>query len=112
VDRVDLTWQFGIDRRRRWRNSASQSWGLTYVSFGRLADGRWYAARSRDPDGAYVFADDGQGEELALRTAKRLMADAGGSWIATPAAFDHRGNPTDGLPWVASGGEWTLGGGP
>jgi hypothetical protein len=85
------------------------------VSFGRLADGRWYAelAGSRnqfeDADqGAHVFAATEGGRTLALRLAYRWMRDAGGTWRPTPAAYNSRGEPVDGLPWVSRGSEWFL----
>ncbi len=45
---------------------------------------------------------------LALRLAYRWMREAGGRWWPTPAAYDNREEPVDGLPWVRRGGEWHL----
>jgi hypothetical protein len=114
VDRVELVYETGVDRQRRWRNAGTQSAHLSQVEFGRLADGRWYAwptGRWAGLDihaGAYVFAATERGRDLALRLAYRWMRDAGGTWWPTPAAFDSHHRPVDGLPWKALGGEWYL----
>jgi hypothetical protein len=107
VDRVQLHLEFGVDRQRRWRDRATTASNARFVTFGRLADGRWYADR-HDYDGAFVFDADEQGRTLALRLAYRWMREAGGRWWATPAAYDNRSQPVDGLPWVRRGGEWHL----
>lgn len=107
MDRVDLTHEYGVDRQRAWRDRATAASNLQRVTFGRLADGRWFADR-RERGGAYVFTADDQGETLALRLAYRWMREAGGRWWAAPAAYDNRGEPVDGLPWVRRGGEWHL----
>jgi hypothetical protein len=108
VERVDLTWQHGVDRQRRWRNGATAHWQYESVTFGRLGDGRWFTSHTNDPDGAYAFDADERGKELALRLAYRIMGESGGRWMPTPAAYDSAGRPTDGLPWVKAGGEWIL----
>jgi hypothetical protein len=107
VDRVQLHHEFGLDRRRRWRNGATASSQVVFVSVGRLADGRWWTHRTRDADGAYVFGPGERGEQLALRTAQRMMDD-GKSWLPTVAVYGPDGEPADGLPWVRRGGEWFL----
>lgn len=107
MERVDLTHEYGVDARRAWRDRATAASNARRVTFGRLADGRWFASRSGEP-GAYVFGADDQGETLALRLAYRWMRDAGGRWWPTPAAYDGRAEPVDGLPWVRRGGEWHL----
>lgn len=106
MERVDLAHQDGVDRRRRWLTGKAY-WQERRVTFGRLADGRWFAEDSKDPGGAFVFDGDA-GERLALRYAYRLMEASGASWRPIPAAYDGRGNPADGLPWVASGHSWKL----
>lgn len=115
VERVDLVHAYGVDPQRRWRSAATGASNLTHVSFGRLSDGRWYAHRTGRgasvedvQQGACVFAATELGQTLALRLAYRWMREAGGRWWATPAAYDGRGEPTDGLPWVRRGGEWFL----
>lgn len=114
MDRVELAYEYGRHAERRWRDHGSQSPYLVLVTFGRLGDGRWYADltgyRTAEVHGrgAHVFGADGQGRVLALRLAYRWMRDAGGRWWPTPASFDDRGDPADGLPWVARGGEWLL----
>jgi len=114
MERVELVYETGVQRHRRWRNTGSQSPRLVLIEFGRLGDGRWYADRSGhrtpgdDSRGAYVFDATEQGRTLALRLADRWMGEAGGRWWPTPAAFDNRHEPDDGLPWVAHGGEWVL----
>lgn len=107
MERVDLAHVYGTDRQRAWR-TAGPYWQERRVEFGRLGDGRWYANDSRDPGGAYVFDADELGEQLALRFAYRRMRQEGGDWLPTPAAYDGHGNPTDGLPWKASGRHWYL----
>jgi hypothetical protein len=115
MDRVDLVWQFGTDRQRRWRQGGISEWNTTSVQFGRLADGRWFADRSgylADTEdrqkGACVFSADERGRTLALRLAYRWMSE--GEWRPQPASFDGSGQPTDGLPWRRSGGQWFLDG--
>lgn len=112
MERVDLAYEYGVDRQRAWRDDSSQSAFLTVVSFGRLANGRWYAQRrgwAADGDdrrlGACVFGADAKGKTLALRLAYSWMRE--GQWWPRPAAFD-AGVPADGLPWVRRGGEWVL----
>lgn len=107
MERVDLTHEYGIDRQRAWRDRATAASNAQRVTFGRLADGRWFAD-CRDRDGAYVFGTDEQARELALRLAYRWMEESDRRWSATPAAYDARGEPTDGLPWVRRGGEWHV----
>lgn len=104
MDRVQLGLEHGVQRQRKWRDRGSQASGLITVTFGRLADGRWWAAWSRDHDGAYVFAE----RERALRLAYRWMRDSGRRWWPMPAAFGPDQRPVDGLPWVRRGGEWFL----
>ena len=109
MDRVDLAQVHGTDRQRKWRRGG-QTWRSASVTFGRLADGRWFAARtgpdaSGDED-AYVYDDTGQGRTLALRLAYRWLRDGG--WHPVPATLGPDGQPVDGLPWVRRGGEWVL----
>jgi hypothetical protein len=115
MERIDLAHQFGVDRQRRWRNAGSGMSWVVEVAFGRLADGRWYAVLTGsrhqiedDAQGAHVFAANELGKTLAVQLAYRWMRQAGGNWLPTPAAYDNRGRPADGLPWVARGGEWHL----
>lgn len=108
MERVQLHLVHGTDPQRRWRNAATGASQLVHVTFGRLADGRWYADRTREPGGAYVFDNSQNGEALARQLAYRWMSEAGGRWWATPAAYDSRAEPVDGLPWVRRGGEWYL----
>jgi hypothetical protein len=107
MDRIDLTHEFGVDRQRAWRDRPTAASNLQRVVFGRLADGRWFADAG-DREGAYVFNADERGEQLALRLAYRWMRESGRRWFATPAAYDNRSEPVDGLPWVRRGGEWFL----
>ena len=111
MERVDLTHQYGVDRQRQWRDRATTAPNVRVVTFGRLQDGRWFAHLSGEPDGAHVFGADERGRDLALRLAYRWIRKAGGRWWPTPAAYDNRGEPVDGLPWVRRGGEWFLDGG-
>ena len=106
VDRVDLARQQGVLRLRRWRNGGARSSGVLFVECGRLADSRWYAYRTGDPDGAYVYGADSRGLRFARRMAQRLMGELGGVWIPTPASFDAKGQPLDTSGWVERGGEW------
>jgi hypothetical protein len=109
VDRIDLMREYGVDAQRRWRNKGTAAANMTFVTFGKLADGRWYANRSDDKAGAYVFSADELGHTLALRLAYRWMRNEGGRWWATPASYGPGGTePADGLPWVRRGGEWHL----
>lgn len=113
MERVDLARQYGTDRQRRWRRGGAQTWSTTSVTYGRLADCRWFAERcgqGADPDdkalGACVFDAGALGEQLALRLAYSWMRD--GDWRPEPAALDSDGRPVDGLPWVRRGGAWFL----
>ena len=110
VDRVDLTRVYGTERQRRWRQGSAQEWDASTVTFGRLADGRWFAERTgaqAPGDGdAFVFSADDQGRELALRLAYGWMR--GGSYEPIPAAYGADGKPMDGLPWVRVGSGWQL----
>ncbi|MET0492928.1 MAG: hypothetical protein ABW000_07320 [Actinoplanes sp.] len=106
MERVELHLVEGADPQRCWRNGATGASRLVRVTFGRLGDGRWYA--NRTGEAAYVFDSGKHGEALALQLAYRWMRDAGGQWWATPAAYDARAEPVDGLPWVRRGGEWHL----
>jgi hypothetical protein len=113
VERVDLRWQHGTDRHRRWRRGGSQSWATTSITFGRLADGRWFAYRSghgadRDDrqQGACVFGVDEQARTLALRLAYSWMRE--GEWRPVPASFGPDARPSDGLRWVRRGADWFL----
>lgn len=108
MERIDLTHTYGVDRQRCWRNGATAAPHTVRVTVGQLGDGRWFADLSGEPDGACVFGADDRGEQLALRLAYRWMRDAGGEWLPTPAAYDARAEPVDGLPWVRRGGEWHL----
>jgi hypothetical protein len=107
MDRVDLTHEYGVERQRAWRDRATAASNIQRITFGRLDDGRWFCDR-HERDGAYVFAPDQQGHDLALRLAYRWMQESGRHWFATPAAYDNRSEPVDGLPWVRRGGEWFL----
>jgi hypothetical protein len=103
VERVDLNREFGVVRLSRWRSDGSSSSRCRFVTVGHIEDGRWFAARSREPGGAFVF-DAEQGEELARRLAADWMA--GHEWLPTPASFGADGQPADGGTWVRSGSEW------
>lgn len=116
MERVDLAHVHGTDRQRRWRQGGVQHWSTTTVTFGQLADGRWFAERTgrgADADdhqrGACVFGSDDQARELALRLAYSWMRE--GEWSPVPAAFGPDGEPVDGLPWRSAGGRWFLEGG-
>jgi hypothetical protein len=115
MDRVDLTGQFGTDRQRCWRSGWAEGPFVTTVTFGKLADGRWFAdRRGREGDsddhrfGACVYAATDLGRTLALRMAYRWMRTSSSCWKAEPATFDTERRPADGLPWVRRGGEWVL----
>lgn len=110
MERVDLVWENGVDRQRRWVSGATQGWNHASVTFGRLADGRWFAHRTspqaRGDHLAYVFGAGEQDEQLALRLAYRWMSE--GEWRPWPAAFGPDGQPLDGLPWMRRGSDWIL----
>lgn len=109
MDLVNLTHVHGVDRQRCWRNGPSQSYAARTVTFGRLADGRWWAdmrGYGIHGDQAYVYGSSDRDRERALRLAYRWMRETGGQWLPTPAAFGPDGRPTDRLPWVKRGGEW------
>lgn len=106
MDRVDLIHEYGVDRQRAWRDRATAASNCQRITFGQLKDGRHFAD-CRDRDGAYVFAADQLGHDLALLLAYRWMAESGRHWFATPAGY-RDGEPADGLPWVRRGGEWFL----
>lgn len=113
MERVDLTWEYGTERQRKWGFGSPGGWEYSAVSFGRLADGRWFAqryGRQADVDdrqqGGCVFGTDEQAEQLALRLAYSWMSE--GDWWAMPASFDGFGRPDDGLPWVRIGQRWKL----
>lgn len=109
MDRVDLTHAYGAEPQRCWRSGGTAAPNMVRVSFGRLSDGRWWANRSDDTGGAYVYDADQLGQTLALRLAYRWMREAGGRWWPTPASYGPGGRePADGLPWVRRGGEWHL----
>jgi hypothetical protein len=112
VDRVDLTRQHGVDRQRRWALAGAAYWQETYVVFGRLGDGRWFAERTGyltaqqdGTAGAWVFDAGDRGRTLALQLAYRWMS-GGRRWDPQPATVP----PTDGLPWRRTGGRWVLDG--
>lgn len=116
VERVELMYEYGVRRRRRWRNAVSGSAFLVQVSVGQLRDGRWFAqcagygiAARYDGEAAYVFDNRTYGEQLAVRLAYRWMRDLGGRWEPTPARYSADGShPDDGLPWRRAGGGWVL----
>lgn len=87
MERIDLTYEHGVDRLLSWNNG--WIWGpfVTVVTVGRLADGRWFAQRygraatRRDlREGACVYTADARGEHLARATARRWMRTVGGKW--------------------------------
>ncbi|SNY29121.1 hypothetical protein [Paractinoplanes atraurantiacus] len=111
MERVDLAHVHGTDRQRHWVRGGAQTWDRTSVTFGKLADGRWFAVRlghgAHGDTDAYVYGADDQGHLLALRLAYSWMRE--GEWRPEPAAYGSDGQPIDdGLPWVKRGGSWFL----
>jgi hypothetical protein len=116
VERIELTYEYGVQRRRKWRNAVSGSAFLIQVTVGQLRDGRWFAqcagygvAARYDGEAAYVFDNRRYGERLAVQLAYRWMRELGGGWEPAPARYSPDGSrPDDGLPWRRSGGGWVL----
>lgn len=85
---MDLTWQFGVERLCRWTTGDPYGPFATTITFGRLADGRWFVhcagrkARRRDKqEGACVYSATDRGRRLALDTARRWRRTIGGEWV-------------------------------
>lgn len=100
---MELHLEHGIGRLEAWRVAQVPYWKDQRVEFGRLTDGRWYAARSRTSGGAYASTD----EQAVRRIVDGWLAD-GQEWVPAPARFGPDGLPADGRRWRGTGTQWLL----
>ena len=119
MERIELTYEYGMRRTRRWERGPGGTAFVVQVIVGQLADGRWFAQRSGyqiaalGGEAAYVFDHPHHGEQLAVRLAYSWMTAMGGRWDPIPAQYSPDGtHPADGLAWRRSGGGWVLGSAP
>lgn len=102
AERVELHLiESGVHRVRAWATGSPSNWRYRTISVGTLPDGTWWCSHSGHPGGAYLVG----GEQAAHHLADEWMAD-GLEWRPTPASFDAKGQPSDGLTWHQSGGDW------
>ena len=102
MERVQLHLENGVRRVLRWRSAGSASTRCRFVTIGQMADGRWFADHSREPD-SLVCRDQAHAEHV---TAEWMAA---GRWWRTPAEFDAAAQPI-GDGWRLVGSEWILDG--
>ena len=98
--RVDLTWQYGHRRLRRWRTGTNGGWSEETVTVGQFADQSWFVSNSKDPGGAVVYPDH-RGAALAVG----IQLCDGRPWSRIPAAFNSWHEPIE-PGWLRSGQSW------
>ncbi len=108
VDRVQLHHEFGTRPLKRWCTESAYGPFSEHVTFGRLADGRWFCHVTRQPQGAWVYPATDDGERQALEHCERWMAESEQRFVPTPAVYDGFGQPADGRQWVKQGSNWVL----
>jgi hypothetical protein len=104
VERVELHLVEGKTRLRAWGNGNPQSWRYKTISVGTLSDGRFWANHTGHQGGAYVVGTEQAADDLVAE----WLGD-GQDWQPTPAAFNSKGLPDDGMSWYRSGGTWFPG---
>ena len=100
-ERINLVYEFGLRRHRRWRTGTLNGASERKISLGETADGRWWVNDTKDSRGARLCRD----ERDAYDVADYLMARSGQTWTRVPAEFDGWGNPVE-PGWCVSGQRW------
>jgi hypothetical protein len=103
---INISWQFGKNRKRRWLDEGAGPWDQVHVELGQLSDGRWYShttERAVKPN-AWAWPD----RESAERDVERLKSARTG-WVDVPASYNARREPEGELgPWRLVGDRWVL----
>ncbi len=98
-ERIDLVWQTGVVRERRWRCGRVNGHDERFLTAGRLADGRRFVHHTGRGN-AVAFDDEAEAEALLERWLATEV------WRPTPACFGPDQQPSDGGSWVLRGQEW------
>jgi hypothetical protein len=102
TERLNVSVIYEKKRLRRWRIGRLNTHTERHLTFGRLADERWWVQLSGQPL-AWVYAY----ERDACDHIDRILAK--GEWLPVPAEYGPDGMPADGGSWQPAGQTWKPG---